>query len=34
MALLKCPRCELNYMKSTDQMCKVCYRELHGKLLA
>ena len=34
MALLKCPRCELNYMKSTDQMCKVCYRELHGKLPA
>lgn len=32
MALQKCPRCELNYMKSTDQMCKVCYRELHGKL--
>lgn len=32
MSLLKCPRCELNYMKSTDQMCKVCYRELHGKL--
>ncbi|HUM60993.1 MAG TPA: hypothetical protein PLA31_06090 [Clostridia bacterium] len=32
MILVKCPRCELNYMKSTEQMCKVCYRELHGKL--
>lgn len=32
MALLKCPRCELNYMKSNEEMCKVCYREIHGKL--
>ena len=32
MILVKCPRCELNYMKSTEQMCKVCYREMHGKL--
>lgn len=32
MTLLKCPRCELNYMKSTEQICKVCYREIHGKL--
>lgn len=32
MALVKCPRCELNYLKDSDTMCKVCYRELHGKL--
>ncbi|MDI9521436.1 MAG: hypothetical protein QM308_09850 [Bacillota bacterium] len=31
MGLTKCPRCELNYMNETDTMCKVCYRELHGK---
>lgn len=30
MALVKCPRCELNYMSSTEQICKICYRELHG----
>ncbi len=30
MALVKCPRCELNYMESTEKYCKVCYREIHG----
>ena len=34
MTLVKCPRCELNYMKSSESICKVCYRELHGKLPA
>ena len=28
--LVKCPKCELNYMESTDRMCKVCFREIHG----
>ena len=27
---VKCPKCELNYMESTDKMCKVCYREIYG----
>ncbi len=28
--LVICPKCELNYMESTDRMCRVCYREIHG----
>ena len=31
MALVKCPRCELNYMQSTEQYCTVCSREVFGK---
>ena len=31
MALVKCPRCELNYMKDTDKMCSVCRREVRGE---
>lgn len=27
MGLVKCPRCELNYMDSTEKLCKVCIRE-------
>ena len=30
MALVKCPRCELNYMQDSDKYCKVCIRELRG----
>ena len=31
MALVKCPRCELNYMQSTDKYCQVCRREIRGE---
>ena len=31
MALIKCPRCELNYMNDTDEMCSVCRREVRGE---
>ena len=31
MALVKCPRCDLNYMLDTDEMCVVCRRELSGE---
>ena len=31
MALVKCPRCDLNYMNDTDEMCIVCRRELSGE---
>ena len=31
MALVKCPRCELNYMNDTDTMCSVCRREVRGE---
>ena len=31
MALIKCPRCELNYMNDTDKMCSVCRREVRGE---
>ena len=30
MALVKCPRCELNYMNEGEKMCSVCRKELHG----
>lgn len=31
MALVKCPRCELNYMQDTDKFCTICRREMHGE---
>ena len=31
MALVKCPRCELNYMNETEKMCSVCRREVRGE---
>ena len=30
MRLMKCPRCELNYIKSTEKLCQVCRREMKG----
>lgn len=31
MALVKCPRCELNYMQDSERYCTVCRREMHGE---
>lgn len=31
MGLIKCPRCELNYMLDTDKLCTVCRREVRGE---
>lgn len=31
MALIKCPRCELNYMNDNEEMCSVCRREVRGE---
>ena len=31
MGLVKCPRCEFNYMNDTDTMCSVCRREVRGE---
>lgn len=31
MGLIKCPRCELNYMLDTESMCSVCKREVRGE---
>ena len=31
MALVKCPRCELNYMNEGEKMCSVCRREVRGE---
>lgn len=31
MALIKCPRCELNYIQDTDGFCKICKREMKGE---
>ena len=30
MKLVKCPRCELNYIQENEKLCKVCLRELKG----
>ena len=32
MALIKCPRCELNYIQDTEGYCKVCKREMKGEV--
>lgn len=31
MKLVKCPRCELNYIQESEKYCKVCMRELKGE---
>ena len=31
MKLIKCPRCELNYILEGERYCKVCMRELKGE---
>ena len=31
MKLIKCPRCDLNYIMEGEKYCKVCMRELKGE---
>ncbi|MEG0742011.1 MAG: hypothetical protein RSB91_03370 [Clostridia bacterium] len=31
MKLVKCPRCDLNYIQETEKLCKVCLREMKGE---
>ena len=30
MRLIKCPRCELNYIAEGEGYCKICKREMKG----
>ncbi len=31
MKLVKCPRCDLNYIQESEKYCKVCLREMKGE---
>ena len=31
MGLIKCPRCELNYIQEGEGYCKICKREMQGE---
>ncbi len=31
MNLVKCPRCDLNYIREDEKYCKVCLREMKGE---
>ncbi len=31
MKLVKCPRCDLNYITEAEKYCKVCLREMKGE---
>lgn len=31
MKLIKCPRCELNYIQESEKFCTVCLREMKGE---
>ncbi len=31
MQLVKCPRCDLNYIREDEKYCRVCLRELKGE---
>lgn len=31
MALIKCPRCELNYIQEDEGVCKICKRDMKGE---
>ena len=33
MKLVKCPRCDLNYIREDEKYCKVCLREMKGDKL-
>ena len=30
MRFVLCPRCELNYITGSEELCKVCLQEIHG----
>lgn len=30
MKLVKCPRCDLNYIQEGEKYCKICFREMKG----
>lgn len=32
MGFIKCPRCELNYIREEEQYCPVCKREMKGEV--
>lgn len=32
MSFVKCPRCEINYMQDTEEMCSVCRKEVRGEV--
>lgn len=32
MGFVKCPRCELNYIREEEQYCSVCKREMKGEV--
>ncbi|MEG2718560.1 MAG: hypothetical protein RSA55_03385, partial [Clostridia bacterium] len=34
MKLVKCPRCDLNYIQETEKLCKVCLREMKGEQIS
>ena len=31
MKLVKCPRCDLNYITESEKYCKICLREMKGE---
>ena len=31
MQVIKCPRCDLNYIREDEKYCKICLRELKGE---
>ncbi len=31
MTLIKCPRCDLNYIREDEKYCKVCLQEMKGE---
>ena len=31
MNLIKCPRCDLNYIREDEKYCKICLREMKGE---
>ncbi|MBE5801892.1 MAG: hypothetical protein E7319_06345 [Clostridiales bacterium] len=31
MKLVKCPRCDLNYIQESEKLCKVCQRDMKGE---
>ena len=31
MAIIKCPRCDINFIREEEQFCQICKREMRGE---
>ena len=32
MSIIKCPRCDINFIREEEQYCSICKREMKGEM--